>query len=124
MYYDNNLNLQKLIQINKNLDSIYTFNNNTNKDTQSFPREHYNYSKYNINNNLLNEENYKMFGEKLTENNSTNSNPNSALNKICRINNVIDSVYDDMQLMKSNNKINCRILYQVNRSSQTEFNHF
>ena len=43
---------------------------------------------------------------------------NSALNKITFINKGIDSIYDNIKLMKGN-KINSKILYNINNYTQT-----
>ena len=51
--------------------------------------------------------------------NNNNNYLNSSLNEIIRINKGIDGIYDSIQLMKSNNKINSKILYQISHSSQT-----
>ena len=45
--------------------------------------------------------------------------PNASLNELININKGIDSVYDNMQLMKSSNKINSKVLYSLSHSSQT-----
>ena len=43
---------------------------------------------------------------------------NSILNTLYNINKGIDSVYDNIKLMKGN-KINSRVLYNINNSTQT-----
>ena len=45
--------------------------------------------------------------------------PNASLNELININKGIDSIYDNMQLMKSSNKINSKVLYSLSHSSQT-----
>ena len=45
-------------------------------------------------------------------------NQNSILNTLYNINKGIDSVYDNIKLMKGN-KINSRVLYNINNSTQT-----
>ena len=42
----------------------------------------------------------------------------SSLNEIININKGIDSIYDNLQLIKGN-KINCKILYNINNYTQT-----
>ena len=43
---------------------------------------------------------------------------NSSLNEIYNINKGIDSIYDNIKIMKGN-KINSRILYNINDFTQT-----
>ena len=57
---------------------------------------------------------------KLYENDNRNIHKqnNSALNKIIFINKGIDTIYDNIKLMKGN-KINSKILYNINNYTQT-----
>ena len=100
MNSNNSYALQKIIQINNSLDNISLFNH------------------MNLNYNSKIKIKYKNNSEgKFTVNNY--SQTDSPLNKLMEINKGIDSIYDNMKLMKSSNKINSKILYQINRSSQT-----
>ena len=99
---NNNFTLQKLIQINNSLDNINTFN----------------YMNPNYNSNIKYIYNKQNNSEvKIKKNNY--SQTDSPLNELIAINKGIDSIYDNMKLMKSSNKINSKVLYQISRSSQT-----
>ena len=117
MYNGNLDTLHKLIQINKSLDDINIFNNNKQNKRYS-----YNLNNSSLilsdNNNLMDiNSNINTFHNIINQNKLTESN--SPLEQIININKRIDSVYDSMQLMKSSNKINSKVLYLVNHSSQT-----
>ena len=140
--------LQQLIQINKSLDDINMFNENNikNFNKKNIDKEQNNINNYNYNYNhssILNSEidinknsslnisnnNYQEINKNISniqDKNSQNNNnsleynsPNSPLNELININKKIDSVYDNMQLMKSSNKINSKVLYNISHSSQT-----
>ena len=138
--------LQQLIQINKSLDDINMFNENNikNFNKKNIDKEQNNINNYNYNHSsLFNSEidinknsslnisnnNYQEINKNISniqDKNSQNNNnsleynsPNSPLNELININKKIDSVYDNMQLMKSSNKINSKVLYNISHSSQT-----
>lgn len=83
--------MNELYKINKELDNINVIKQNSN-----------NYNSYQKND-------FKIH---------MNSNSSYALNEIISIKKGIDSVYDNLQLMKGN-KINSKILYNINNFSQT-----
>ena len=125
-----NDSLQKLIQINNSLDeinllndingnNINLFNNNNKNDYNEKTLSPLNLSDFSSLNS--DDKNDKGFSDNLSKNNYLNNN--SPLNEIIRINQNIDSIYDSMLLMKSSNKINSKILNQVNHSSQTFENY-
>ena len=121
--------LQRLKQINLSLDSINIINNNNIKRAS----DNENYFKYNDKNHLdinnympiksvaitFNDINKSIdeLNNFFTKNNFPK--PNASLNELININKGIDSVYDNMQLMKSSNKINSKVLYSLSHSSQT-----
>ena len=121
--------LQRLKQINLSLDSINIINNNNLKRTS----DNEIYFKYNDKNHLdinnympiksvaitFNDINKSIdeLNNFFTKNNFPK--PNASLNELININKGIDSVYDNMQLMKSSNKINSKVLYSLSHSSQT-----
>ena len=115
---NNNKNgtLSKLIQINNSLDEINIFN-----DFKSYePNDEY---KENIcpviNSNIIISNNNDKDKNKEKLRKTNNSEYDSPLLEIIKINKGIDSVYDNMQRMKSNNKINSKVLYLISHSSQT-----
>ena len=118
----NNNNLQKIIQINNSLDNINIFNNINLNNLHFFSNNKMN-DKQRINSQIY----FSNAAEVGYDNNNFNGNStnnnylnlNSSLNEIIRINKGIDGIYDSIQLMKSNNKINSKILYQISHSSQT-----
>ena len=133
MYNETNNNklysLQQLKQINKSLDNVNIINKNNLKS--DFDNEIY--LKDNNNNNQLSINNFnpahsvtntfKDINKNIDElNNFFIKNnfpkPNTSLNELININKGIDSIYDNMQLMKSNNKINSKVLYNLSHSSQ------
>ena len=83
--------MNELYKINKELDNINVIKQNSN-----------NYNSYQKND-------FKIH---------MNSNSSYALNEIISIKKGIDSVYDNLQLMKGN-KINSKILYNINNFAQT-----
>ena len=105
-------NLKKLIQINNSLDNINRFND-INSNNLYFYQNHKANDKERINTKIY--LNNSIFNEDFHNNNFSDS----PLNEIININKGIDSIYDSIQLMKSNNKINSKILYQISHSSQT-----
>ena len=115
-----NNTLEKIMQINNSLDDMKTFNNLNKINT--FPNYKNNYKdKIYL---PLNKKNFSLFTNSVSKfNDNLSSNDyfsnNSPLYKVIEINKGIDSVYDNIALMKSNNKINSKVLYQVNSSSQT-----
>ena len=88
---NNNKNLEEISKINESLNSINII----------------------VADNKNNEINKN---EKSIINNSIQSY--SSLNEIININKGIDSIYDNLQLIKGN-KINCKILYNINNYTQT-----
>ena len=88
---NNNKNLEEISKINESLNSINII----------------------VPDNKNNEINKN---EKSFINNSIQSY--SSLNEIININKGIDSIYDNLQLIKGN-KINCKILYNTNNYTQT-----
>ena len=118
----NNNNLQKIIQINNSLDNINIFNNINLNNLHFFSNNKMN-DKQRINSQLyFNNSTEVGYNNSNFNGNYTNNNNkylNSSLNEIIRINKGIDGIYDSIQLMKSNNKINSKILYQISHSSQT-----
>ena len=88
---NNNKNLEEISKINESLNSINII----------------------VPDNKNNEINKN---EKSIINNSIQSY--SSLNEIININKGIDSIYDNLQLIKGN-KINCKILYNTNNYTQT-----
>ena len=118
----NNNNLQKIIQINNSLDNINIFNNINLNNLHFFSNNKMN-DKQRINSQLyFNNATEVGYDNSNFNGNYTNNNNNylnSSLNEIIRINKGIDGIYDSIQLMKSNNKINSKILYQISHSSQT-----
>lgn len=88
---DNNKNLKELIKINESLNSI-------NIIEPKIINKNNNIYKNNIRNNYIQN--------------------NSSLNEIFNINKGIDSIYDNIKLMKGN-KINSKILYNINNYTQT-----
>ena len=116
----NNNNLQKIIQINNSLDNINIFNNINLNNLHFFSNNKMN-DKQRINSQLyFNNATEVGYDNSNFNGNYTNNNYlNSSLNEIIRINKGIDGIYDSIQLMKSNNKINSKILYQISHSSQT-----
>ena len=115
-----NNTLEKIMQINNSLDDMKTFNNLNKINT--FPNYKNNYKdKIYL---PLNKKNFSLFTNNVSKfNDNLSSNDyfsnNSPLYKVIEINKGIDSVYDNIALMKSNNKINSKVLYQLNSSSQT-----
>ena len=109
MNYGKSDTLQQLSQINKSLEDMNTFNNSL----SLFP--------YNNNNNYLNDRNISNpiynYQNPINQNNKISAN--SALRQIMNINKSIDSVYENVELMKSSNKINSKVLYLIHHSSQT-----
>ena len=123
-----NDSLQKIIQINNSLDGINILNINENKIKFTNKNENdyieNNHSQLNLSDFssiIPADKNNKGFTYNLSK--DAYSNDNSPLNEIIKINQNIDSIYDSMQLMKSSNKINSKVLYQVNHSSQTFENY-
>ena len=124
-----NDSLQKIIQINNSLDGINLLNdineNNikfTNKNKNDFNENNHSQSnKSDFSSIIPADKNNKGFSYNLSK--DAYSNNNSPLNELIKINQSIDTIYDSMQLMKSSNKINSKVLYQVNNSSQTFENY-
>ena len=121
--------LQKLKQINISLDSMNIINkNNLNKNSENeiYFKDN-NKSHLDINNhmstfsvtNTFNDinKNIDEINNFFIKNNYPR--PNASLNELININKGIDSLYDNMQLMKSSNKINSKVLYSLSHSSQT-----
>ena len=121
--------LQRLKQINLSLDSMNIINKNNLKRAS----DNEIYFKYNDKNHLdinnympiksvaitFNDINKSIdeLNNFFTKNNFPK--PNASLNELININKGIDSIYDNMQLMKSSNKINSKVLYSLSHSSQT-----
>ena len=124
-----NDSLQKIIQINNSLDGINILNDInenkikfTNKNENDYIENKHSKSNLSDFSSIIRaDKNNKGFIYNLSK--DTYSNNNSPLNEIIKINQNIDSIYDSMQLMKSSNKINSKVLYQVNHSSQTFENY-
>ena len=94
-----NKTLYELTKINESLNNInININNKPQQKINSI-----NTLDFSNNNNYKNDFSYSQ---------------NSILNTLYNINKGIDSVYDNIKLMKGN-KINSRVLYNINNSTQT-----
>ena len=133
MYNEMNNNkvdsLEKLKQINMSLDNMNDINKNNLKRVSN--------NKINFKDNFKNPldiNNNKPTYSVTSTFNDINKNidevnnffiknnyprPNASLNELVNINKGIDSIYNNMQSMKSSNKINSKVLYSLSHSSQT-----